>query len=187
MSAQNLRRSAPSSKRSLPIEVRFRNAQRSPVARPRSAPQDVVRSAPTVGVPRTLTHALRVRTILRISSREYAHGAAPRMFPEPFLMDVGGLGQDVRELVFAEHSGAYPDASEASARSAVDDYLRSVGCCSIFEAGSAMTHRTYGSIWIPGGGFVFALLRRGEDEPWGQLMRSDDDLWLRASLVVDEV
>ena len=133
---------------------------------------------------------LRARTILAIASEDFQPPDAHKPFDEPFLVDLRTTDDEFREWLFAIQESDVASVDEASARGVAQKLFDKQGVGAIFETGKAAIHILVAGRWVEyGSGFVFPLLdlRVSPTEPWGELLRSDDTLWLRASVVVEKV
>lgn len=142
-------------------------------------------SAPAA--PRQRLRTLRIRTALSFAPKDKRPGQVHYAIEGPVLFDPTLLDPTLRELMFAIDFCDVEEPNVATARQLANQLLESLGASSHFQIENALDHIDVGGRWIEFGGYQFPLRDSASSEPWGQLVRADDDLWIRASLVVEEV
>lgn len=188
--SSSLRRAASkpeSSRRPLsPQAARFQAGGTRPAARD-SAPR-AAHAAPTApAAPRHRVRTLRIRTVLSFVPEGKRPGQVHYAIEGPVLLDPTQLSPALRELMFAVDFCEVEEPSASAAREAADQFLQSLGVSGDFQVENSLGHVDVGGRWIEYGGYQFPLRDRTSSDLWGQLVRADDDLWVRASVLVEEV
>ena len=170
----------------LPTSVPRRLA--TPPAAHRSPSGSLARKSPTTGtVPRTRTRLLRARTVISFAPESYEPGQTGLQREVPVLLDPSQLGPGIRSLMFAVGHDRVAESSPEAARKLVCALLGQAGVGDSFLVENALEHVFIGNRWVPFGGFLFPLHDAASGEVWGQVVRADDDLWMRASVAVEEL